>query len=107
MKNKTAFAEIKENTWLSRSWMEFGWGNGYVHIPEGHPWFGKDYNDIEGVEINGGLTYSEMQEGMWVIGFDTAHSWDMLSVWPKEAVQAEADRLLEQVNAAATQTVTP
>lgn len=48
--------------------------NGYVEVPEGHPWYGKEYDDID-VECPGGLTYSE---GGW-IGFDTLHSTDY---WP-------------------------
>jgi len=40
-------AIIKENTWLTRGgYMDFGWGNGYVLIPEGHPLHGKPYDDI-------------------------------------------------------------
>lgn len=102
---------IRENTWLSRGIIDCGWGNGYVLIPEGHPLHGKRYNDIE-VGVHGGLTFSELvdeemiknwdelteaDKGMWMIGFDTAHAWDNLSTCPKEYVQNEADRLLEQV----------
>jgi hypothetical protein len=54
-------------------------GNGYVIVPESHPWFGKDYDEIE-VEIHGGLTYG-CHEGR--VGFDTAHAWDD---WSYEAL---------------------
>jgi hypothetical protein len=63
---------------------------GYVAIPPGHPWHGKSYNDLQDVEVHGGLTYSEMcsgrichvpdpgePDGVWWLGFDHAHSGDM------------------------------
>ena len=101
---------IKENNWLTRGFIDFGWGNGYVLIPKGHPLHGKSYHDID-VDIHYGLTFSELVDdkiidlwklnkedmGMWCVGFDTAHSGDNLSKWPKEAVQAEADNLLQQL----------
>lgn len=60
-------------------WMTYNaplWGavNGYVRVPDGHPWFGLDYDDID-VEVHGGLTFARAG---W-IGFDTLHSGD---VWP-------------------------
>lgn len=33
--------------------------NGYIYIPSGHPWHGKHYDDLIGVDVHGGLTYSE------------------------------------------------
>lgn len=101
---------IKEITWLTRGIIDFGWGNGYVLIPEGHPLHGKHYDDID-VDVHGGLTFSELvddemiekweidaeDKGKWCVGFDTAHYQDNLSRWPKEAVQAEADNLMKQL----------
>lgn len=52
----------------------YGAVNGYARVPEGHPWHGLDYDDIE-ADAPGGLTYST---GGW-IGFDTLHAWD---AWP-------------------------
>lgn len=59
------------------------WGavNGYVRVPEGHPWHGLDYDDID-VEVHGGLTYSD---GEW-IGFDTLHGWD---IWPGTPIRPQ------------------
>jgi hypothetical protein len=104
---------VRENNWLPRGFMgrNFGWGNGYVIIPEGHPMYGKHYDDIP-VEVNGGLTFAENVSDMnrehwpeipeditsgWVVGFDTAHSWDTLSRWPKEKVERETNRLRLQL----------
>lgn len=97
MENKQPFASIVENTWFPAGYgIDHGWGNGYVHIPEGHPWFGKECEHID-VDIHGGLTFSEMKDDMWVIGFDTCHYMDTVSLWPKWRVQQEADNLLQQV----------
>lgn len=92
-----------------------GWGNGYVILDKGHPWFGMPYEDIP-VSIHGGLTYgqhltekdikewdtnlSESDVGKYMIGFDTWHYGDTSERWTKEEVQKEANRLLYQcVNA--------
>lgn len=87
-----------------------GWGNGYVIIPPGHPAHGKDYDDIN-VDVHGGLTFAvstdeewtHFPEGTpkdhWCVGFDTGHSWDTIEKWPKEAVEAETQRLKEQLEA--------
>ena len=101
---------IRENTWFSRDFIDVGWGNGYVLIPENNPLHGKHYDDIH-VSIHGGLTFSELVDeemaqdwgldkediGKWCVGFDTAHSGDSLSKWSKEKVQEEAERLKIQL----------
>ena len=106
-----AIAFVKENTWMSMSAMDRGWGNGYVALPPGHTFYGMDYDKIHcecAINVNGGLTFAskvekwpELPEGCedwWVIGFDTAHFGDTISTWPKEAVEQEAERLKEQVD---------
>lgn len=69
---------------------------GYVGISEGHPWFGVAWDDIP-ADIHGGLTYSEHchdssneEQGIchvpssgepdhvWWLGFDCAHSGDLV-----------------------------
>jgi len=60
-----------------------GFRCGYVKIPLGHPWYKKDYNDIE-VDVHGGLTFTESDvlceksgpDDGWWIGFDCAHADD-------------------------------
>jgi hypothetical protein len=69
--------------------------NGYVSLPAGHPWYGKDYGDIE-ADVHGGLTYATEEDGRWVIGFDTTHVGDENREWNRDNVKREADRLLEQ-----------
>jgi hypothetical protein len=99
---------ILENTWLPRL-TDFGWGNGYILIPEGHPLHGKHYDDID-VEVHGGLTFSEKASDLthwkeikeedrksWVIGFDTCHCDDNSENWNKEKVRKETNKLLKQL----------
>ena len=105
--------------------IEYGWGNGYVLIPKGHPFYGVHYDeiyDISDIRVHGGLTYSDIFESedfprwskdleicgdvtldnyenlnnYWMIGFDTNHHGDSLSTCPKNYVLGEAESLLEQ-----------
>jgi len=63
---------------------------GYVGVPPGHPWHGKDYDDID-ADAHGGLTYSGRCGGcvchvplpgesddFWWVGFDCAHYNDLI-----------------------------
>lgn len=65
---------------------------GYVGVPAGHPWHGKDFMDL-GVYVHGGLTYSgPCDEGgkichapheaanadVWWLGFDCCHGGDLI-----------------------------
>lgn len=61
-------------TWATCKAPMYGAVNGYVQVPQGHPWHGLDYDEID-VEAHGGLTFA--RDG-W-IGFDTLHAWDY---WP-------------------------
>lgn len=101
---------ILKNTWLTREFIEFGWGNGYVIIPKEHKLHGVHYDDIN-VYVHGGLTFSELvdleiietfgldieDEGKWCVGFDTAHYNDNLLNWSKERVEEETQYLKEQL----------
>jgi hypothetical protein len=104
---------------------EHGWGNGYVLIPDGHPFYGVHYDDIyeiSDIRVHGGLTYGDTFESdyfprwckdleiggdvtlnnyknfnnYWMIGFDTNHSGDNLSRCSKNYVLGEVESLLEQ-----------
>lgn len=75
---------------------------GYVGVAEGHPAFMKDYDHelVIGLEVHGGLTYSDLGQHMdmpskgichlpeegepdtvWWLGFDCAHAWDYAPGW--------------------------
>ena len=49
---------------------------GYVAVPPGHPWHGRDTADLEAVEVHGGITYSAPAGGAWWVGFDCGHARD-------------------------------
>lgn len=65
---------------------------GYVGVPPGHPWHGKNYDDVD-AQAHGGLTYSAACDGpichvpapgepadVWWLGFDCAHFMDLVPV---------------------------
>ena len=81
---------------------ERGWGNGYVRIVEGHPFYGMNYMDIP-VNVHGGLTFGDnimdnnrFPDGYWV-GFDTAHYGDNSEIWTIEAVSDETIHLFNEI----------
>ena len=64
---------------------------GYVGVPNGHPAYGQDYDNVD-VDVHGGLTYADrcqvdgpichvaepgFPEDVWWLGFDTAHAGDL------------------------------
>lgn len=73
---------------------------GYVAIPETHPYFGRDYNDLYSINVHGGLTYSspeqkksdieklcepeDTQPRTQQFGFDCSHSGDLSPGIPKQ-----------------------
>lgn len=60
----------------------FGCWLGYVTVPYGHPWYGKDYDDpvLEHVAVHGGLTFADYKDdGLgWTVGFDCGHGFDLM-----------------------------
>ncbi len=74
-----------ENKLIPITWLPYsvtGYGCGYIGLPDGHPWHGKHYDTLHveyNIDVHGGLTYSENHppggnyDGLWWIGFDTAH----------------------------------
>lgn len=98
--------------WATRPAPLYGAVNGYVRLPDGHPW--RELNDIQfddqpDVDVNGGITYGVDDEG-W-IGFDTPHAGDYWpgmyygpsdedTWWTPEMVVKEARKFARQVAAA-------
>lgn len=72
---------------------------GYVEVPEGHQYHGKDYDEFDDeIDVHGGLTYADMggswmgvKDVGWLFGFDCAHSGD----WFKLAMSFD-DRSLKK-----------
>lgn len=74
-----------------------GYRCGYVRVPVGHPWHGKDYDDVE-CSVHGGLTFSEPDkpcdkggpDDAWWHGFDCAHCGDL----PDPSLPGYSDRFV-------------
>lgn len=70
------------------TFIKLGYRCGYVGVPEGHPWYGKD-DDCEGpnkVQCHWGLTYAgdgrhflpeDDDSNFWYFGFDCGHYCDV------------------------------
>ena len=118
-KMKTTRKFINKITWLLPI-MPHGWGNGYVAVHKSHPLFGIDYDgdDVHGIDIHGGLTYSDTLtendiqspnewldevptlddiSNWWVFGFDTAHTGDNKNKCTQNYVIEETKSLEEQL----------
>lgn len=60
-----------------------GYRCGYVRVPKGHPWHGKDWDEVD-CEVHGGITFAEAdvhcdkpgEDDAWWVGFDCAHGGD-------------------------------
>ena len=54
---------------------------GYVALPKGHPLFGKGWDDCYEIapelDVDGGITFSNGTDDMWILGWDAAHSWHL------------------------------
>lgn len=92
--------QIKQITWLP--FARTGWGNGYVSVPVGHKFYGKSYSELEEMYENfylvpGGLTYSEEEESGWVLGFDSAHTFNNPVQHNKDWVKEKTVELLLSV----------
>lgn len=75
-----------------RSDFGYGWGNGYVGVPPGHPWYGRDIDWLDATaHVHGGVTWARharacranmgfiTDRDLWYVGFDTSHYGDNAS----------------------------
>jgi hypothetical protein len=90
------YEEIKEK-FIDIDIIFGGWGKGYVGLPQWHPFFGKNYNELYFIDIHGEITFSQRDDvtNLWVIGFDTRHFYDNLDNCNFEFVKNEAIKLRE------------
>ena len=96
---------------------------GYVGVPQGHPAYGVDYNDVD-ADVHCGLTYSNKCQGrpkeesvchipgvgetddVWWLGFDCMHGWDNYPALPPKlasGVYRNQEYVTQQVTSLATQ----
>lgn len=68
---------------------DFGAWCGYVAVSKNHPAYKRDYDELQDIDVHGGLTYSEKCQGsichktdkdddVWWLGFDCAHFDDLV-----------------------------
>lgn len=89
-----------------------GYFNGYVIVQPEHPFYEKNYDEIndlldkKGIYIHGGLTFSDGNKNFcpelskdhsnyWVFGFDTRHAGDTAEYWTEERTWEETNKLLK------------
>jgi len=82
-----------------------GWGNGYVGVPTGHPFYKIHYNELPFIPVHGGLTTSgnsndyehlKMPKDYWVFGFDTGHCFSNPKDHNRDFVKKET-KLLKKI----------
>jgi hypothetical protein len=75
---------------------------GYVGIPKGHKYYGKNYDYIP-IDCHCGLTYSEkylygqLDENTWWIGFDCGHYCDGYDVEAAKKLYADDRQAMTQI----------
>ena len=86
----------------------------YIILTENDKFYHKNYDEIEGIECHGGLTYScdylgndddlfvPESEQVWVIGWDYAHDGDRVGsvdgkCWTKKEILDEVKCVVEQL----------
>lgn len=85
---------------------------GYVDVPVGHPWHGRNSESLYRINVHGGVTYAQEnpETGEWRVGFDCCHGYDwipMIGVGRKEDYRdvryasRECERLANQAAEAA------
>ena len=96
--------------------LDGGYFNGYVVVLPEHPFYGKDYDEIDdllrknsstnGFYVHGGLTFANDDKDFcpelskhfpdyWILGFDTRHANDTADYWTEERTWKETEKLLQ------------
>lgn len=72
---------------------------GYVEIPIGHSLYGVDEDDLEYINVHGGLTFSGKSyfSDEYLLGFDCGHASDDTSVEDESYTVNECMRLIDQL----------
>lgn len=76
-----------------------GYYCGYVAIPFRHPFYKKDYQDLDWIDVHGGLTFSGYLgfSNDYLLGFDCGHGGDDIKVQDEDYTLAECKRLVDQL----------
>ena len=72
--------------------IDMGHRCGYVALPKGHPLFGKGWDECYEIapelDVDGGITFANGTDDMWILGWDAAHSWHI----PDVSIMSEQQR---------------
>ena len=76
-----------------------GYYCGYVAIPFRHPFYKKDYQDLDWIDVHGGLTFSGYLDfsDSYLLGFDCGHGGDDIKVQNEDYTLAECKKLVDQL----------
>lgn len=76
-----------------------GYYCGYVALPFTHPFYGEDYQDLDELEVHGGLTCSGYLDfsDSYLLGFDCGHGGDDIKVQNEDYTLAECKKLVDQL----------
>ena len=78
-----------------------GTHNGYIVLPESHPWYslagydGEDYDNVP-IAVHGGLTFGTWENHHIILGFDTCHDGDNPETHNLDYVEKECLRMVIQ-----------
>ena len=118
MDNTEYFKSIEDNLrkYGTPTHFDGGYFNGYVVVLPEHPFYGKDYDEIDdllgknsstnGFYVHGGLTFANDDKDFcpelskhfpdyWILGFDTRHAKDTAEYWTEERRWEETEKLLQ------------
>lgn len=89
--------------------------NAYIRIPEGHPYYGKGYDEIDDkFMVHGGFTFSDtnlsknynLPDG-WYLGWDYAHDEDFMRFpdgyvidgrkWTTSEITADCKKIIDEI----------
>lgn len=76
-----------------------GYYCGYVAIPFRHPFYKKDYQDLDWIDVHGGLTFSGYLgfSNDYLLGFDCSHAGDSIKIQDEDYTLAECKKLVDQL----------
>lgn len=92
------FEEMGFTAWVEQ--MPEGFLCGYVYLPEEHPLYGMDEDEIDTyLYVYGGVTFAgEKTDGSgWAVGFDTAGDFMRGRVWTVGEMEEELHRMIGQL----------
>ena len=78
-----------------------GTHNGYIVLPQDHPWYslvghdGEDYDNVP-MNVHGGLTFGTKKNNHLILGFDTCHDGDDPEIHNLDYVERECLRMVIQ-----------